>query len=670
MQAMSKRTNIPLTVAQPPRRPVTRAGKWRMTSLITVHVLMLLHIAYWLKYGRTITPVEPSESMETLRTGAINAGFIFFSISILLTLIFGRFVCGWACHFVAYQDLCGWLLKRIGIQPKPLRSRLLMLVPLGMALYMFALPVLYRWFKAITDPGRIDFMPELSGAFTTEHFWETFPGWVFAILTLTFAGFSVVYFLGNKGFCTYACPYGGVFAVVEKASPLRVRVSDSCVQSGECTKACGSNVRVAEEVFKYGMVVDPGCMKCADCISSCPTSALSFGFGPIAVGAAPRKPDGDTDKPSMLPWIEELVLLGGFGLFLFAWWGLYGRFPFLMSAGISSMFAFVLLQFVRMFRNSDVAFQNLTLKRTGKSTVAGKGFLAFAGLLTIATLHNAAVQYQNYAATWHYDRTGVVGDAAWSPQFDPKTNLPASAVEHRDKALNHFDKLKRWGLFEFPNNDYKLAWLHMLNGDLAAAEQSARSAVEANPTFAPNHVQLGQVLRKRGQYDDAIASLRHALELDHSLHNAEREIGQVLSEAGRKKEAYEQYTHILEHAPDDAQVHYYAGAIALELQRFAEADEHLRKAIKEDPNFAAAREQLALLLLNAQLVDEAIVQLQAAVKTEPEFTKAQYNLAVAYFMKGDPANAIKHAEIAQRLDPQDPQTGAFLQMLRQQPTQP
>ena len=117
-------------------------------------------------------------------------------------------------------------------------------------------------------------------------------------------------------------------------------------------------------------------------------------------------------------------------------------------------------------------------------------------------------------------------------------------------------------------------------------------------------------------------------------------------------------------------MHYYAGAIALELQRFAEADEHLRKAIKEDPNFAAAREQLALLLLNAQLVDEAIVQLQAAVKTEPEFTKAQYNLAVAYFMKGDPANAIKHAEIAQRLDPQDPQTGAFLQMLRQQPTQP
>lgn len=667
---MSKRTNIPLKVAQPPaRRPLTRAAKWRMTSLITVHVLMLLHIAYWLKFGRTITPVEPSESMETLKTGAVNAGFVFFAISILLTLILGRFVCGWACHFVAYQDLCGWLLKRMGIKPKPLRSRLLMLVPLGMALYMFAFPVVYRWYVAIADPARMDFIPQLSSAFMTERFWETFPGWVFAILTLTVAGFAIVYFLGNKGFCTYACPYGGVFAVVDKASPLRVRVSDSCIQSGECTKACGSNVRVAEEVLAYGMVVDPGCLKCADCISSCPTSALSFGFGPIAVGAAPKKPEPDANKPPALPWIEELVLIGGFGVFLFAWWGLYGRFPFLMSAGISCMFAFVLLQFVRMFRTADVSFQNLAFKQAGQSTLAGKGFLAIGAMLLIATAHNTVVQYHHYAGTWHFDRTGV-GDHAWAPQFNPETDVSPTVARHRDESLGHFDKLRHWGVFEFPDTDIKLTWLNMLRGDLEAAEKTARSAVAANPEFAALHVQLGQVLRKRGKHVEAIASMRHALELDHSLHNAEREIGQALSDAGRKKEALEHYKHILEHAPNDAQIHYYAGAIALELQRFAEADQHLRKAIEKDPNFAPAREQLALLLLNAELIDEAIEQLKAAIKIDPTFTKAQYNLAVAYFMKQDIRKAIHHAETAQKLDPKDLQTAAFLQMLRQQATQP
>ena len=27
------------------------------------------------------------------------------------------------------------------------------------------------------------------------------------------------------------------------------------------------------------MVVDPGCMKCMDCVSVCPNDALYFGFG-------------------------------------------------------------------------------------------------------------------------------------------------------------------------------------------------------------------------------------------------------------------------------------------------------------------------------------------------------------------------------------------------------
>ena len=64
--------------------------------------------------------------------------------TLLLTLIAGRFFCGWACHVVAYQDLCAWLLGRVGLRPRPVRSRVLALVPLGAAAYMFAWPTLER----------------------------------------------------------------------------------------------------------------------------------------------------------------------------------------------------------------------------------------------------------------------------------------------------------------------------------------------------------------------------------------------------------------------------------------------------------------------------------------------------------------------------------------------
>ena len=99
--------------------------------LIVVHLLIAAHIVQWVVAGSTVSPVEPSESMQTLELGEINAGFVFFVVAILATLIFGRYFCGWGCHVVALQDLCTWMMNKIGVRPKPFRSRLLVWAPLG-----------------------------------------------------------------------------------------------------------------------------------------------------------------------------------------------------------------------------------------------------------------------------------------------------------------------------------------------------------------------------------------------------------------------------------------------------------------------------------------------------------------------------------------------------------
>ncbi len=89
-------------------------------------------------------------------------------------------------------------------------------------------------------------------------------------LTFLVCGFAAVYFLGAKGFCTYACPYGAVFAAADRVAPMRIRVTDACEGCGHCTAVCTSNVLVHQEVRDYGMVVDSGCMKCRDCVSGLP----------------------------------------------------------------------------------------------------------------------------------------------------------------------------------------------------------------------------------------------------------------------------------------------------------------------------------------------------------------------------------------------------------------
>src|SRR5712691_3251390 len=257
----------------------SKHSKWRAGVLIGIHALVAAHIAHFVTVGRTLSPVEPSESAYTIELGYVKAGFIFFALALLGTLIFGRFFCGWGCHIVALQDLCGWIMKKLGVRPRPFRSRLLAFVPLGVALYMFAWPTLRRLaFGDSAGPFQ-----GFTNHLMTNSFWQSFPGPTIAVLTFLTCGFAAVYFLGAKGFCTYGCPYGAMFGAMDYLSPGRIVVSDACEQCGHCTATCTSNVRVHEEVKLYGMVVDPGCMKCTDCISVCPKGALSFAFAKPAL---------------------------------------------------------------------------------------------------------------------------------------------------------------------------------------------------------------------------------------------------------------------------------------------------------------------------------------------------------------------------------------------------
>src|SRR5262245_64996350 len=99
VDARPKRVSRALPIAKTaPRIRRSRAGLWRAGVLIAVHALVALHIAHWKFRGATLSPLEPSEGMEFAKHGVINAGFIFFALMILSTLIFGRWFCGWACH--------------------------------------------------------------------------------------------------------------------------------------------------------------------------------------------------------------------------------------------------------------------------------------------------------------------------------------------------------------------------------------------------------------------------------------------------------------------------------------------------------------------------------------------------------------------------------------------
>ena len=40
--------------------------------------------------------------------------------TVVATAIFGRFFCSWGCHILALEDLCAWILGKLGVRPRPI----------------------------------------------------------------------------------------------------------------------------------------------------------------------------------------------------------------------------------------------------------------------------------------------------------------------------------------------------------------------------------------------------------------------------------------------------------------------------------------------------------------------------------------------------------------------
>ena len=202
------------------------ASRWRAAALIGLNLFMVAHVIQWRSWAEPFRRLSRRRRCTPSSAARSTPDSSFSALAILATLIFGRFVCGWGCHILALQDFCGWLLKKMGLTPKPFRSRLLVYVPLIAALYMFVWPTAYRFFLA-ADAGPL--IPKLTNHLVTENFWETFPSVAVAIPFLFICGFVIVYFFGQKGFCTYACPYGGFFGLADKLAP-RKDPSHRCLQ--------------------------------------------------------------------------------------------------------------------------------------------------------------------------------------------------------------------------------------------------------------------------------------------------------------------------------------------------------------------------------------------------------------------------------------------------------
>lgn len=521
----------------------SRTARWRAFALIMVNVLMAIHIIQWAVMGYTVSPIEPSEAMYTLQNGYVNAGAIFFGLAILATLVLGRFVCGWGCHVVSLQDFCAWLLKKFGLTPKPFRSRVLVYVPLIVALYMFVWPTVLRFF---TKPKGQPQFPEFTNHLMTTEFWATFPPVAVAIPFLFICGFVTVYFLGSKGFCTYGCPYGGFFGVADKIAPGRIRVTDACNNCGHCTAVCTSNVIVHAEVKEHGMVVDPGCMKCMDCVSVCPNDALYFGFGKPSLGVE------STRKPTFsLTWPEEILTATFFALSYFAVWNVYQLVPMLMALGIAAVTTFVAFRLYRLVFTQNSAFYGSSLRKAGKFTTAGLAFAAFAILWIGVVIQSGVVRYFERSGNASFEAL-TIPDELGLAKADASEWLSPADRANINLGRDAFTTASSIGFFTNKEALSKHAWLEHLAGNTDVAIDRLAVAAD-NQTGQGRAIALyyrGALLNRKGRHEEAKSSLEASIAERSDLLGAYEELGESLWLTGNREKAIATWRAAADKTPD------------------------------------------------------------------------------------------------------------------------
>ncbi len=206
----------------------------------------------------------------------------------LITMLWGRFFCGFLCSFGMIQELIFFFSKRIILKKVQIPKRFdyimkflkyVILVLITAGVWLLALPVDSSW-----NPWGV-FGMLVSGNFSLVS--SSIPTVGFALLLAIAAGSLFV----ERFFCRYLCPLGALLAVVSGKRLYKIRrQSDSCTNCGLCTRSCSMGIEIPEN----DAVVSRECIQCMQCLAICPKDSLSVNPAAAMAGTAAAAAIGGT----------------------------------------------------------------------------------------------------------------------------------------------------------------------------------------------------------------------------------------------------------------------------------------------------------------------------------------------------------------------------------------
>jgi polyferredoxin len=209
--------------------------------------------------------LERNVQLEGLFFGAITGvtlgAVTHYVLKLLITLMFGRVWCGWACWTGAlldqlpYRKSAGWL---------PGNWSKLRYLHFAISLLVVVL---------VYNLGFQNGAVGLSAAL-----------W-FVVGNLSYWIFGIVLAIvlrDNRAFCKYACPVSIVLKLATRVAPVKITGdATSCLKckSKACTTLCPMDIRIPDYIASNQRLVSSECIACQQCLAICPPNTLKLSIG-------------------------------------------------------------------------------------------------------------------------------------------------------------------------------------------------------------------------------------------------------------------------------------------------------------------------------------------------------------------------------------------------------
>ena len=237
--------------------------------------------------------LDPLVAIGTiLTTHTLYWSLLWALATVSLTIIFGRFFCGWVCPFGSIHHFIGYLGKRkktlsekIGLNTYR-KAQCIKYFILTFLLIMAAFPSI----AATLQTGLLDPIPLITRSFNlmllpiidsgfnfvsaTERFYEG-AVLIFAIfLTMVFLNLVIPRF-----YCRFICPLGALFAILGRFAIWRIgKKKSECTNCKLCEKACEGACTPA------GKIRISECVLCFNCREDCRDELIGYQTRPSLAG--------------------------------------------------------------------------------------------------------------------------------------------------------------------------------------------------------------------------------------------------------------------------------------------------------------------------------------------------------------------------------------------------